>query len=55
MKVMNYKGYAARIEFDAEDRIFVGHVAGISTGRRWRRLGRGICPPHENSQLDNPV
>ena len=26
---MTYKGYAARIEFDAEDRIFVGHVAGI--------------------------
>ena len=29
MKAMTYKGYAARIEFDAEDRIFVGHVAGI--------------------------
>ncbi|MCM2313492.1 MAG: type II toxin-antitoxin system HicB family antitoxin [Steroidobacteraceae bacterium] len=29
MKVMSYKGYAARIEFDAEDRVFVGHVAGI--------------------------
>jgi len=29
MKAMSYKGYAARVEFDAEDRIFVGHVAGI--------------------------
>ena len=26
---MSYKGYAARIEFDAEDRIFIGHIAGI--------------------------
>lgn len=29
MRTMSYKGYAARIEFDAGDRIFVGHVAGI--------------------------
>lgn len=29
MNTMTYKGYAARIEFDAEDRIFVGHLAGI--------------------------
>lgn len=29
MSVMTYKGYAARVEFDAEDRIFVGHLAGI--------------------------
>ena len=27
--IMTYKGYAARIEFDPDDRIFVGHVAGI--------------------------
>jgi predicted HicB family RNase H-like nuclease len=26
---MTYKGYAARIEFDAEDRIFFGRLAGI--------------------------
>ncbi len=26
---MNYKGYAARIEFDARDRIFLGRLAGI--------------------------
>jgi predicted HicB family RNase H-like nuclease len=26
---MNYKGYAARIEFDAQDRIFFGRLAGI--------------------------
>ncbi len=30
MNAMTYKGYAARIEFDAEDRIFVGRLAGIT-------------------------
>jgi predicted HicB family RNase H-like nuclease len=29
MNTMLYKGYHARIEFDDEDRIFVGHLAGI--------------------------
>jgi predicted HicB family RNase H-like nuclease len=29
MNTIAYKGYAARIEFDPEDRIFIGHVAGI--------------------------
>ena len=29
MNVMSHRGYAARVEFDPEDRIFVGHVAGI--------------------------
>ena len=29
MNTMLYKGYSARIEFDEEDRIFVGHLAGI--------------------------
>ena len=29
MNMMKYKGYVARIEFDDEDRIFVGHLAGI--------------------------
>lgn len=29
-KPLSYKGYSARIEFDAEDRIFVGRVAGIA-------------------------
>ena len=29
MNTMKYKGYIARIEFDDEDRIFVGHLAGI--------------------------
>ncbi len=27
--VMTYRGYAARVEFDAADEIFVGHLAGI--------------------------
>lgn len=29
MKAMNYKGYAARIEYSDEDGLFVGHIAGI--------------------------
>lgn len=30
--VLRYKGYAARVVFDADDRIFVGTIAGISDG-----------------------
>jgi predicted HicB family RNase H-like nuclease len=26
---LSYAGYSARVEFDAEDRLFVGHIAGI--------------------------
>ena len=29
MTAMTYEGYAARIEFDAEDEIFTGRIAGI--------------------------
>ena len=29
---MNYKGYAARIEYDDEDAIFTGRIAGIRDG-----------------------
>lgn len=29
MNVMNYQGYAARIEYSEEDNLFVGHIAGI--------------------------
>jgi predicted HicB family RNase H-like nuclease len=29
-KSLIYKNYSARIEFNAEDRIFVGHLTGIS-------------------------
>lgn len=29
MGTMNYKGYAARIEYSDEDECFVGHIAGI--------------------------
>lgn len=29
MNAMRYNGYSARVEYDAEDRIFVGHLAGI--------------------------
>ena len=29
MKSMTYKGYSARVEFDPEDEIFVGRLAGV--------------------------
>jgi len=29
MKAMNYKGYCARVEYDADDRIFVGRLIGL--------------------------
>jgi predicted HicB family RNase H-like nuclease len=29
MNTMSHKGYSARVEFDAEDRLFVGHLAGV--------------------------
>lgn len=29
MKGMSYKGYFAKIEFDPDDHIFVGHIIGI--------------------------
>lgn len=29
MKAMTYKGYSARVEFDAEDEVFTGRIAGI--------------------------
>jgi predicted HicB family RNase H-like nuclease len=30
VNVMTHRGYAARVEFDAEDELFVGHLAGIN-------------------------
>lgn len=29
MNTLSHRGYQARVEFDAQDRVFVGHVAGI--------------------------
>jgi predicted HicB family RNase H-like nuclease len=29
MNTMMYNGYAARVDFDADDRIFTGRLAGI--------------------------
>jgi predicted HicB family RNase H-like nuclease len=29
MNTMTYNGYSARVDFDAEDRLFVGHIVGI--------------------------
>ncbi|MEO5972783.1 MAG: type II toxin-antitoxin system HicB family antitoxin [Sphingomicrobium sp.] len=30
--IVKHRGYAARVEFDPDDRIFVGRVAGIEDG-----------------------
>ena len=30
MSAMNYRNYLALVEYDAADRIFVGHIAGIN-------------------------
>ena len=30
MNMMTYKDYHARIDFDAEDEVFVGHIVGIN-------------------------
>ena len=32
MSTMTYRGYAARVEFDDEDGLFVGRVAGLRDG-----------------------
>ena len=32
MSTMTYRGYAARVEFDNEDGLFVGRVAGLRDG-----------------------
>ncbi|MCY3753411.1 MAG: type II toxin-antitoxin system HicB family antitoxin [Alphaproteobacteria bacterium] len=29
---MNYKGYAARVDYDDEDTVFIGRIAGIRDG-----------------------
>lgn len=29
MNTMAYKGYSARVEYDDQDELFVGHIAGI--------------------------
>ena len=30
MSIMSYRGYSARVDFDAEDEIFFGRIAGIN-------------------------
>ena len=30
MNAMHYKGYSARVEYDDDDEIFVGHLVGIN-------------------------
>jgi predicted HicB family RNase H-like nuclease len=35
MKTMNHKGYDAKVEFDAKDRIFVGGAIGLKVAGRF--------------------
>ena len=30
MNVLTYNGYSARVEFDSEDKVFIGHIAAIN-------------------------
>ena len=39
MNAMTHKGYAARVEVDAEDRIFVGRVIGVTGGVKMQKSG----------------
>jgi predicted HicB family RNase H-like nuclease len=32
MNAMNYKGYAARVDYDDQDGLFVGKIAGLRDG-----------------------
>jgi len=43
MNAMKYKGYAARIEYDAHDRIFVGHLVGIRDIVGFHGGCQGVC------------
>lgn len=48
MSDMTYKGYAARVEYDAHDKLFVGHLAGIRDvigfqGKTVTQLERAFC------------
>lgn len=48
MSDMTYKGYAAHVEYDAHDKLFVGHLAGIRDvigfqGKTVTQLERAFC------------
>ena len=40
MNSLSYKGYVARVEFDGEDEIFVGHIAGVADVVGFHEIGR---------------
>jgi predicted HicB family RNase H-like nuclease len=65
MSVMKYKGYTARIDFDARDNIFVGRVLGVRSivgfhGDTVAKLGRTSMRPlttcwrKQNARLSRP-
>jgi len=55
MNMMKYRGYAALIEYDEDDRIFVGHLAGIKdiVGFHGTTVDELECAFHES--VDNYI
>jgi predicted HicB family RNase H-like nuclease len=49
MNAMKYKGYTARIEYDARDDIFVGRVLGLRTILSFH--GKTVMELHRNFRL----
>lgn len=51
--IISYKNYSARIEYDAEDEIFFGRIAGISDGVSFHSdTARGIKTAFEEAVDD---
>lgn len=55
MNMMKYRGYAALIEYDEDDRVFVGHLAGIKdiVGFHGTTVDELECAFHES--VDNYI
>ena len=43
---MTYEGYSARIEYDDDDGIFTGRIAGIRDGVGFMPIPSPICAKH---------
>ena len=48
---MQYKGYAARIEYSDEDKCFVGHIAGITPQRPYSGKVMLRIPPELHAEI----
>ncbi len=56
---MNYKGYAARLEYSEEDSLFVGHIAGIRDvvgflAAQWRSCEQHSLTPWTTTWIPAP-